>query len=196
MSRTLCSRKWFRLAVDADRASGMRNLSYSRSHQSDEKKLPGQFSDHAIESTRYFFGPQGAESHTAGQVCLVLSNAKNQFWAGGPLLYRSSRNCKLCKHVKTLCFGRNFPYRREALQNFDCESPIFEFLQFGTILLKFKRGVFLSRSVPFFHMYVAQLLIFLKFQSELSIFQKRVKIRLVLSASMTSVHTGLSGVRG
>ena len=108
LSRTLCSRKWFRLAVDADRASGMRNLSYSRSHQSDEKKLPGQFSDHAIESTRYFFGPQGAESHTAGQVCLVLSNAKNQFWAGGPLLYRSSRNCKLCKHVKTLCFGRDF----------------------------------------------------------------------------------------
>ena len=139
----------------------MRNLSYSRSHQSDEKKLPGQFSDHAIESTRYFFGPQGAESHTAGQVCLVLSNAKIQFGAGGPLLYRSSRNCKLCKHVKTLCFGRNFPYRREALQNFDCESPIFEFLQFGTILLKFKRGVFLSRSVSLFHLYVAQLFYFL-----------------------------------
>ena len=83
LSRTLCCRKWFRLAVDADRASGMRNLSYSRSHQSDEKKLPGQFSDHAIESTRYFFGPQGAESHTAGQVCLVLSNAKISFGPAG-----------------------------------------------------------------------------------------------------------------
>ena len=87
---------------------------------------------------------------------------KNQFRAGVLLLCRSSRFCKLCKHVKTLCFGRNFPYRRETLQNFDCESPIFEFLQFGTILLKFKRGVFLSRSVSFFHMYVAQLFYFLK----------------------------------
>ena len=40
---------------------------------------------------------------------------KNQFWAGGPLLYCSSRKCKLCKHVKTLGFGRGFPYRHETL---------------------------------------------------------------------------------
>ena len=61
---------------------------------------------------------------------------KNQLRAGGTLLYRSSRLCKLCKHAKTQGFGRNFPYRRETLQNFDDENPIFDFLEFGTILLQ------------------------------------------------------------
>ena len=34
---------------------------------------------------------------------------KIQFWAGRPLLYRSSQSGELCKHVKTLGFGRDFP---------------------------------------------------------------------------------------
>ena len=129
LSRTLCSRNWFRLAVDADRTSeGAKCLVLSIvSKQTILKSLVFW----------YLFGVQNrAGSRSAAAVCLVLSNTKNQFRAGGPLLYRSSRNCKLCKHVKTLCFGRDFPYRREALKNFDDESPIFEFLLFGTILLK------------------------------------------------------------
>ena len=34
---------------------------------------------------------------------------KIQFWAGRPLLYRSSQFSELRKHVKTRGFGRDFP---------------------------------------------------------------------------------------
>ena len=110
----------------------VRNLSYCRSHQSDGKKLPSQFSDCALVlSILHLF--------VFSQFIRSLSRTverKIQFWAGRAAFVSYSRLGKLCKHVKTLCFGRDFPYRRVTLQNFDGESQIFEFLQFGAILLK------------------------------------------------------------
>ena len=83
-----------------------------------------------------FLGPRSSGEPVRGSSLSRTLERKIQFWAGRPLLYRNSPSCKLCKHVKTRGFGRDFPYRRVTLQNFDGESQIFELLQFGTILLK------------------------------------------------------------
>ena len=92
-----------------------------------------------VEKSRVLFFLSGVQnragSRPATAICLVLTNAKNQFRAGAPQVYRTCRFCKFCKHVKTLGFGIGFPYRRETLQNCDDESQIFELLQFGTIPL-------------------------------------------------------------
>ena len=132
LSRTLCSAKWSRLAVDANRPSAIGFVSYCRSHQSDGKKLPGQFCDSALVLSilRLFVLSQFIRSLSRTLERKVL------FWAGRAAFVSYSRLGKMCKHVKTRCFGRDFPYRRVILQNFVGESPIFEFLQFGAILLK------------------------------------------------------------
>ena len=83
-----------------------------------------------------FLGPKSSWEPVRDSSLSRTLERKNQLRAGGALLYRSSRLCKLCKHAKTVGFGRDFPYRRETLQNFDDESPIFDFLEFGTMLLQ------------------------------------------------------------
>ena len=72
-----------------------------------------------------FWGPKSSWEPVHDSSLSRTLERKKQFRAGGALLFRSSQKCKLCKHVKTRGFGREFPYRRETLQNFDDESPIF-----------------------------------------------------------------------
>ena len=107
---------------------------------------------------------------------------------------RSSRFSDLRKHGKTRCFGRGFPYRHETLQNLEAQPPDFKR---GAPKLGEVRDKSPNRSWPLFvcdspktvhlskHLSKKQ-----RFVSYLCLSKKGVKISLVLSVAMTSVHTG------
>ena len=127
-------------------------------------------------------------------ICLVLSVSYFVFWPQGRTLSRSSRFSDLRKHDKTRGFGRDFPYRRVTLQNLDAQTPDF---RRGAPNLGEVRDKRRNRSWSLFvrdcpknihlskHLSKKQ-----RFVSYLCLSKKGVKISLVLSVAMTSVHTG------
>ena len=130
----------------------------------------------------------------------MLSVSYFVFWLQGCTLSRSSRFSDLRKHGKTRCFGREFPYRRVTLQNLEPQPPDF---RRGAPKLGEVRDKSPNRSWSLFvrdcrktvhlskHLSKKQ-----RFVSYLCLSKMGVKISLVLSVAMTSVHTGFCPASG